>query len=112
MPVERESVPYEADERVTLTGFLDRQRATLALKCDGLTDDQLWERAVPPSSLSLLGMVRHMAEVERNWFRPLLGGEQMSTIFSPDMDPAASFRDTALGDRAHDRGVRPPQRAC
>ena len=78
---------------MTLTGFLDRQRGTLAVKCDGLTDDQLRERAVPPSSLSLLGMVRHMAEVERNWFRPLLGGEQMSTFFSPDMDWEASFRD-------------------
>jgi Protein of unknown function (DUF664) len=66
--------PLEADERATLTGFLDYLRDTLALKCDGLTDDQLRERAVPPSNLSLLGLVRHMAEVERNWFRPVLGG--------------------------------------
>ena len=93
MPPKRELAPLEADERVTLTAFLDFQRATLAVKCDGLTDDQLRERAVPPSSLSLLGTVRHMAEVERNWFRPLLGGEQMSAIFSPDMDIEAAFRD-------------------
>ena len=70
--------PLQAGERATLTGFLDAQRATLALKCDGLTDEQLRERAVPPSALSLLGLVRHMAEVERNWFRPLLAGEDMS----------------------------------
>lgn len=90
--------PLEADERTTLTAFLDFNRETLALKCDGLTDDQLRERAVPPSSLSLLGIVRHMAEVERNWFRPVLGGEEMQTIYAPDMDWEAAFRDVATGD--------------
>jgi uncharacterized damage-inducible protein DinB len=92
--------PLEADERATLTAFLDWQRATLALKCEGLTDDQLRERAVPPSSLSLLGIVRHMAEVERNWFRPVLGGEPMATIFAPDMDWEAAFRDVATAGPA------------
>jgi uncharacterized damage-inducible protein DinB len=92
--------PMEADERTTLTAFLDWQRATLALKCEGLADDQLRERAVPPSSLSLLGIVRHMAEVERNWFRPVLGGEPMATIFAPDMDWEAAFRDVPTADPA------------
>jgi Protein of unknown function (DUF664) len=69
MTDDRTDPPFEADERTTLTAFLDFHRATLALKCEGLTDDQLRERTVPPSSLSLLGLVRHMAEVERNWFR-------------------------------------------
>jgi uncharacterized damage-inducible protein DinB len=87
--------PREADERATLTGFLDFQRATLALKCDGLTDDQLRAQAVPPSSLSLLGIVRHMADVERNWFRTVLGGEEMATIFGPGMEWEAAFRDVA-----------------
>jgi len=87
--------PREADERATLTGFLDFQRATLAMKCDGLTDDQLRALAVPPSSLSLLGIVRHMADVERNWFRTVLGGEEMSTIFGTGMDWQAAFRDVA-----------------
>ena len=93
MTVERSLPPFEADERVTLTAFLDFQRATLAVKCDGLTDEQLRQWAVPPSALSLLGLVRHMAEVERNWFRPLLGGEEMSTILAPDLDFEASFRE-------------------
>ena len=53
--------PLEADERTTLTAFLDFNRETLALKCQGLADGQLRERAVPPSHLSLLGIVRHMA---------------------------------------------------
>jgi len=92
--------PFEADERATLTAFLDFQRATLALKCDGLADHQLKERAVPPSSLSLLGIVRHMAEVEHNWFRPVLGGEPMAIIFAPDMDWEAAFRDVATAEVA------------
>jgi hypothetical protein len=100
MPDDRVDPPFEADERATLTAFLDYLRATLALKCDGLTDDQLRERAVPPSSLSLLGLVRHMAEVERNWFRPVLGGEQMATIFASDMEWEAAFRDVASADVA------------
>ena len=91
----RDDPPLDADERTTLTAFLDFQRATLALKCDGLTDDQLRERAVPPSDLSLLGIVRHMAEVERNWFRPVLGGREMATIFAPDRDWEAAFREVA-----------------
>jgi hypothetical protein len=92
--------PLEADERTTLTAFLDFNRETLAVKCDGLSDDQLRERAVPPSNLSLLGIVRHMAEVERNWFRPLLAGEDMRLIFAPDMDWDGAFRDAATADAA------------
>ena len=65
----------------------------LAMRCAGLTDEQLRQRAVPPSSLSLLGLVRHMAEVERNWFRPVLAGEPMGGIFVPGLDVEASFRD-------------------
>jgi uncharacterized damage-inducible protein DinB len=92
--------PLEADERTTLTAFLDFNRETLALKCQGLADDQLRERAVPPSDLSLLGIVRHMAEVERNWFRPVLGGEEMQGIFAPGLDWEASFRDAGTADVA------------
>ena len=97
---ERAIPPLEASERATLTAFLDFQRATLALKCDGLTDDQLRERAIAPSSLSLLGLVRHMAEVERNWFRPVLDGESIAAIFAPEMDFEASFRDVDTADVA------------
>jgi uncharacterized damage-inducible protein DinB len=100
MTDDRTYPPFEADERATLTAFLDYQRATLAFKCDGLSDDQLRQRAVCPSSLSLLGLVRHMAEVERNWFRPVLGGEEMAGIFSPDMDWEVAFRDAATTDVA------------
>jgi Protein of unknown function (DUF664) len=96
MVPERKTPPLEADERSTLTAFLDAQRATLAIKCDGLSDGQLRERAVPPSALSLLGIVRHMAEVEKNWFRPLLAGDEMAGLFAPGLDWEAAWRvDTA-----------------
>jgi Protein of unknown function (DUF664) len=98
MTFDRVIPPLEAGERTTLTSFLDFHRATLALKCDGVSDQQLRERATPPSNLSLLGLIRHMAEVERNWFRPVLGGEEMSPIFSTTLDWEAAFREVDTAD--------------
>ncbi|MFC9977415.1 DinB family protein [Spirillospora sp. NPDC127200] len=66
--------PREGGEPATLHGFLDYQRETLAMKCAGLTAGQLRERAVPPSTLTLLGLVRHMVDVEWNWFQKVIGG--------------------------------------
>ncbi|QKW22532.1 DinB family protein [Kitasatospora sp. NA04385] len=65
-----------ADDRASLTEFLQYQRETLAMKCAGLTSEQLRLRAVPPSELSLLGLVRHLAEVERGWFRNVVNGDE------------------------------------
>jgi hypothetical protein len=100
MATKRVIPSFEAGERETLTAFLDYQRATLALKCDGLTDDQLRECPVPPSRLSLLGLVRHMAEVEKNWFRPVLEGDPMAGIYSGNLDVEASFRGAATASVA------------
>jgi hypothetical protein len=61
--------PLNADERSTLEGWHDFHRATLALKCEGLDDKQAALASVPPSGFTLTGLVQHMAEVERNWFR-------------------------------------------
>jgi uncharacterized damage-inducible protein DinB len=88
MEGKRPEPPHEADERATMAGFLDWQRATLAWKCDGLSDSQLRERAIPPSSLSLLGLVRHLAGVERGWFRIVLGGEDPAQLGDSDSDAA------------------------
>jgi uncharacterized damage-inducible protein DinB len=63
-----------ADERATLVGFLRWYRDTLELKCSGLDPEQLARRSVEPSTMSLLGLVRHMAEVERSWFRIIMAG--------------------------------------
>src|SRR5215469_9281912 len=75
MTVERAEPPLAAQERTMLEAWLDFHRDTLAVKCAGLTDAQLRERAVPPSTLSLLGLVRHMAEGEHQWFTLVLGGQ-------------------------------------
>ena len=63
------------DERTLVDEWLDVQRETLLWKCGGLTGEQLRRRCVEPSNLSLLGLVRHMAEVERDWFRTRFAGE-------------------------------------
>jgi len=65
----REGGPSLGDEGATLSEFLRYQRLTLHLKCEGLDAAQLACRAVEPSTMSLLGLLRHMAEVERGWFR-------------------------------------------
>ncbi|MGW1916702.1 DinB family protein [Streptomyces sp. NPDC002076] len=83
-----------ADEHATLTGFLQRQRDTLAMTCAGLTAEQLRKKAVRPSGLSLLGLVRHMADVERTWFRNVFNGEH-SEVHWPRSDGGAFAVDTA-----------------
>ena len=84
--INRVSPPYETDEREMLVAWLEYHRSTLAMKCDGLTDDQLRRRSVPPSNLSLLGLVRHMAEVELNWFCFWLGGEGPNPRYDGEED--------------------------
>ena len=88
---ERTSTPPVADEREMLEAWLDFHRATLLGKCSGLTAAQLRLRAVPPSTLSLLGLVRHMAEVERSWFRRRIAGEDVPYLYSSESDPDGEF---------------------
>jgi uncharacterized damage-inducible protein DinB len=85
--IERAIPPLNDDERVTLEGWLDFHRTTLAQKCEGLDDEQAALASVPPSGLTLTGLVQHMAEVERNWFRRVLAGEQAPPIYDPQADP-------------------------
>jgi uncharacterized damage-inducible protein DinB len=113
----RTTPPLQADERATLEGWLDFYRATLGTKCDGLSDDQLRTASVSPSPLTLLGLVQHMAEVERNWFRRVLAGEPVRPIHDPAADPegpdggfdltddasSATARATWEGEIAHAR---------
>jgi uncharacterized damage-inducible protein DinB len=86
MATERPDPPVVAGEREMLRVFLDYHRATLALKCDGLSDVDLRRRPMPPSGLSLLGLVRHMAEVERTWFRRVINGEDIPLVWSDEGD--------------------------
>ncbi len=68
----RQEPPFVLDERPMLEAWLEFHRTTLLLKCEGLDDAGRKARPVPTSKLSLHGLVRHMAEVERNWFRRVL----------------------------------------
>lgn len=91
--------PTQGDERATLVGFLRWQRDTLELKCAGLDADNLARRSVEPSTLSLLGLVRHIAEVERGWFRRVMAGQDAPPHFYTDTDPDGDF-DGAVPDPA------------
>jgi uncharacterized damage-inducible protein DinB len=88
---ERPDPPLIAGEREMLRAFLDFHRATLAQKCDGLTDEQLRSQSSPPSTLSLLGLVRHMAEVERTWFRRVINGEDITNVWSDVNDYQVAY---------------------
>ncbi len=87
----REGGPRLGDERTTLTEFLRGQRLTLQLKCDKLDAGQLARRAAEPSTMSLLGLVRHMAEVERGWFRRRFAGLDIPKRYQTEADPDADF---------------------
>ena len=102
MAIERTDPPYRRDERAMLEAWLEYHRATLEMKCDGLSAEQLREQSVPPSTLSLLGLVRHMAEVERNWFRRVLADEDAGYIFCTDDDLDADFDGVAAANPDED----------
>ena len=87
----RTEPPSAGSERDTLTGFLGWHRGTLELKCSGLDAAALARRAVEPSSLSLLGLVRHMADVERGWFRRLMAGQDAPPRYYSPEDPDGDF---------------------
>jgi uncharacterized damage-inducible protein DinB len=91
--------PTQVDERATLTAFLRWQRDTLMLKCADLHAEDLARRAIDCSSLSLLGLVRHMADVERSWFRRKLAGQDVAPHYRTEAAPDADF-DGAVPDPA------------
>jgi uncharacterized damage-inducible protein DinB len=96
--MEYDEIPRNDDERTTLLAFLEWERSTLARKCDGLNADQMRQASAPPSNLTLLGLVRHMADVERGWFRRTLAGEDIEDRYSSDADPDGDFDNIATAD--------------
>lgn len=80
--------PLTGDERRVLQGALDEQRANVLRVCAGLRPDQLAARAVPSSALSLLGLVRHLAKVERIWLRQRVAGQDVPALHGGPGDPA------------------------
>ncbi len=98
MTADRTDVPRTGGEREMLRAYLEFHRETLARKCAGLPDDDLRRRPTP-SALSLLGLVRHMAEVERSWFRRVIDGEDVPLVWSGDGDFQVAY-DAATATRA------------
>ena len=97
----RSEPPPRGDERTSITGFLRWQRETFELKCAGLDAEALAARSVEPSTMSLLGLVRHMADVERGWFRRFMAGEDVPRFFPvPDEDFEGVVADADLVDEA------------
>ncbi|KAK1179591.1 DinB family protein [Streptomyces sp. NBS 14/10] len=91
--------PAVGGERDVLSGVLDWQRATFESKCAGVDPGRLSERGVPPSGMSLHGLVRHLAGVERWWFRIQFAGEEVPLLYYSDDDPDQDF-DALDGDPA------------
>jgi uncharacterized damage-inducible protein DinB len=95
----REDNLHQGDERATLAEFLRFQRQTLEMKCAGLTAEQLATRSVPPSTMSLLGLVRHLAHVERMWFKVRFDGQDLPRLYQTAEDPDGDFNG-AVADQA------------
>jgi uncharacterized damage-inducible protein DinB len=100
--VSRQQTPFVGGEREMLEAWLDYHRQTLLTKCAGLTADQLRQRTAPPSSLSLLGLVRHMTEVERGWFRRRIGRQDVEFQYSSEADPDGEFDHVDTADAEQD----------
>ncbi len=95
----RRALPLIGAEREMLTAFLDWHRTTFELKCSDIPPERLSERSIPPSQLSLHGLLRHLAGVERWWFRKQFAGEEVPLLYYSDDDPNQDF-DTLDGDVA------------
>jgi len=104
-PVTRQDPTYVAGERQMLDSWLDFHRQTLLRKCAGLTAEQLKLRAAPPSTLTLLGLVRHMTDVERGWFRRRVAGEDVDFAYSSDSDQDGDFDHVDAADAERDLGA-------
>jgi uncharacterized damage-inducible protein DinB len=95
----RDEEPVTGDERAMLDGWLEWHRQTLLTKLTGLTAEQLKTASVEPSNLTLLGLLRHMSEVERSWFRTRAAGDPTATlIYCADDNSDGDFDDVADAD--------------
>jgi hypothetical protein len=93
---------HHGDERTVLTGYLHDYRLTLQLKCAGLDAEAMARRSVEPSDLSLLGLVRHLSDAERYWFRQVMAGEEAPARYRVS---AGDDHDRAFSDAVADPGA-------
>lgn len=101
--VNRDNEPVTGGERPMLEGWLDLHRQTLLSKAAGLTADQLKLASVEPSNLTLLGLIRHMTEVERSWFRTRAAGDTSAgDVYCTEDNPDGDFDDVLTADAEAD----------
>jgi uncharacterized damage-inducible protein DinB len=100
----RETGTELGDERSVLVEYVRLYRLTLEMKCADLDAEQLARRSVPPSTMSLLGLIRHMADVERHWFRRVMAGEDAPPLYwtegEADVDWTGAIADPEVVGRA------------
>jgi hypothetical protein len=96
--------PRVGTEREVLAAYLDWHRKTFELKCTGVAREKLSEKGIPPSGLSLHGLLRHLAGVERWWFRQQFMSEDIPHLYYTEEDPNQDF-DSLDGDPAADFAV-------
>ena len=95
----REALKPGKGEKAVLAEYLDRYRMTFELKCEGLTAEQLARRSVPPSTMSLLGLVRHLARVEHSWTRRVFEGQpELPRLYRSQEDPDLDFNQAVADD--------------
>ncbi|MEU6325980.1 DUF664 domain-containing protein [Streptomyces sp. NPDC047049] len=94
--------PAPEGELATLQGYLADYRTTLRMKCDGLDAEQLARRSVPPSTMSLLGLIRHLAETERDWRNWITDGDPLPKLYGArDADFNGAVAEQAVIDAAY-----------
>src|SRR4051794_34233690 len=95
----REALEPGRGEKAVLAEYLDRYRMTFELKCEGLTAEQLATRSVPPSTMSLLGLIRHLARVEHSWTRRVIEGHtELTRLYRTEGDPDLDFNQAVPDD--------------
>jgi hypothetical protein len=100
--VDRNEPATTNGERAALEDWLRFHRETLLMKCAGLTPEQLKTASTEPSNLTLLGLVRHMSEVERSWFRRRFAGLEVDPLYYTEADPDGDLTDIADADAEAD----------
>src|SRR5680860_186698 len=95
----RDTDELPVGETTTLRQYLDRYRMTFEMKCEGLTPEQLVTQSVPPSTMSLLGLVRHLTKIEHHWFRRTLEGQtDLPLLYRDEENPCLLYTSDAADD--------------
>lgn len=95
----REELTPGRGEKAVLAEYLDRYRMTFELKCEGLNVEQLATRSVPPSTMSLLGLIRHLARVEHSWTRRVFERQiELPRLYRTEEDPDLDFNGAVAKD--------------